>query len=98
MPMEHRQARRNSNGSLDIEFHRRRAKGSKEDATMTDRQTARLYTALDEDAQLAAAIRRLSAAMSAAGCRALGCALRGLLPRPGAARPSRPAAPAAPGA
>ena len=79
----------------------------------TSRPTVRLYAALDEDAQLAAAIRRLSAATAgerpmagravraaaiAAGCRALGCALRGLLPRPGAARPSRHAAPAAPGA
>jgi hypothetical protein len=79
----------------------------------TSRPTVRLYAALDEDAQLAAAIRRLSAAAAgerpmaeravraaaiAAGCRALGCALRGLLPRPGAARSSRPAAPAAPGA
>jgi hypothetical protein len=114
MPMEQRQARRNSNGSRDIEFHRRRAKGSKEDATMTDRQTARLYTALDEDAQLAAAIQRLPAAARTDGrlmaeravraaaiavtCRALGSALRGPLSWPRAARMSRPTIPAAPGA
>lgn len=81
---------------------------------MTDRQTARLYAALDEDAQLAAAIQRLPAAARTDGrlmaeraaraaaiavtCRALGSALRGLLSWPRAARMSRPTIPAAPGA
>jgi hypothetical protein len=68
---------------------------------MTDRRTSRFSTALDEDARLAAAIQRLSAAALtgerptaeraaraaalAAGCRALGCMVRDRLAWPRAA-------------
>jgi hypothetical protein len=80
---------------------------------MTDGPCNRFYAALDEDAELASALQRLPAAartgdwhmaeramraaVIAAACRALWCALRGLLPGPRAARTPEGLSPAAPG-
>jgi hypothetical protein len=84
-----------------------------EDPTMTDGPRNRFYAILEEDAELASALRRLPAAartgdwpmaeravratVIAAVCRALWCAMRSLLSRPRAARMPQAVSPAAPG-